>query len=820
MTISLLASAFSASPISAAEASGLIAVVCDKDSCDNYGGPISAYVNQIAADVQEYADLGGVETEILSLDYAKYGVSGPDELPEELIQVVVKDLAEVLENFYRAQGLLGVILVGRVPVPDVDYQGNVFKSVYPYMDFDDKAFLYSEQQGNFVYTGADPKAEIWSGVIREAKDTNLNGFFSKALAYHAGGVEVSQRMFYENLVELEIFKKSIQDKTAEEKAEAWEGYISSKEEMIGRTGRWMTASRASDGYGEDGEQTEPFEPELGEIDLSEDVLQYFRKEIDARKNSYEVAFNIPKHIIEYLGLPPGTSPFGYTPRPTEFETLMNAVLADLEIPQIIFFCPMWGAYRMVIPSRRSQWTSCTEDGTGFPFGNYRVDLFSCTDSTAWWVLHNLVSASGANAAMVIPKKGAGTISVGTRGGEATLLDKKAVIVKPGDVIHPGAAQLIYYWDDPNGVADEYEEGFDELFEDLNGDEKYQEGEVIDKGNNEVVDILEDEDYKKTSKSSGSEDVLVIYFDDPWRTLPEDTRATGFSITGEWDPFPGIEPDLSGEEVSGGGTAAGSVEEFEFWTELFYMSWDDAEKLLAQIAVPAWGKYEEDESSFELHYLVSDYGDKYLMMAEESTDHRSDRGSDPPLFDCEFEGECSDLNDWSFFSDGDSECFKERKKLGTIVLQIAEGWRAGWLENKTPENSFGAYAIANGTNLVFLGRTVEPTKMTVAEGKIEITNDTGDVFREETGDFAGKIGPALGGQSNAMQGKLNSVLSGGGEPAVDPADDASSGFSSDPFILSFAAGMPIGEALRISGWDVARILYGDPTVSLPPLEESN
>ncbi len=50
-------------------------------------------------------------------------------------------------------------------------EGQSFSSLYPYVDFDDKVFVYDPKSAQYMYNSQDPKVEqvdIWHGVINPA----------------------------------------------------------------------------------------------------------------------------------------------------------------------------------------------------------------------------------------------------------------------------------------------------------------------------------------------------------------------------------------------------------------------------------------------------------------------------------------------------------------------------------------------------------------------------------------------------------------------------------------------------------------------------
>ena len=95
--------------------------------------------------------------------------------------------------FYEGDGkglsrLIGTILIGEVPLPVVRKDGKSFLSVYPYVDFDAKSFVYDPEKKSYDYTTkllTSEIPEIWHAVIRPntsdtTVDTNkLEAFFDK-----------------------------------------------------------------------------------------------------------------------------------------------------------------------------------------------------------------------------------------------------------------------------------------------------------------------------------------------------------------------------------------------------------------------------------------------------------------------------------------------------------------------------------------------------------------------------------------------------------------------------------------------------------------
>lgn len=84
-------------------------------------------------------------------------------------------LASINEKlFYEGDGeglsqLIGTVLIGEIPLPVVHKDEKAFMSVYPFVDFDSKSFVYDQTKNLYEYTTktlTDEKPEIWHSVIR------------------------------------------------------------------------------------------------------------------------------------------------------------------------------------------------------------------------------------------------------------------------------------------------------------------------------------------------------------------------------------------------------------------------------------------------------------------------------------------------------------------------------------------------------------------------------------------------------------------------------------------------------------------------------
>ncbi|MBD3330142.1 DUF11 domain-containing protein [Candidatus Peregrinibacteria bacterium] len=126
-----------------------------------------------------------------------------------------QDLASALENLYlngegsRNNRLSGVVLIGDIPLPVVNKNGNTFVSLFPYTDFRDKAYIYNSETISFEQNPSNvlPLPEIWHGIMRAPSNTTegrneLAEFFDKNHLYYQGEEEFTEsdkRIFFGDL---------------------------------------------------------------------------------------------------------------------------------------------------------------------------------------------------------------------------------------------------------------------------------------------------------------------------------------------------------------------------------------------------------------------------------------------------------------------------------------------------------------------------------------------------------------------------------------------------------------------------------------------
>lgn len=143
---------------------------------DIYSGAVKSKVLQYAQDIQAYLP----NTRVVIFPVQK--TANP---------FTIASINEKL--FYEGDGeglsrLVGTILIGEVPLPVVHKDGKSFMSVYPYVDFDTKSFVYDQIKKSYEYTDkvlTNEKPEIWHSVIRpntgdnSKNESELVTFFNK-----------------------------------------------------------------------------------------------------------------------------------------------------------------------------------------------------------------------------------------------------------------------------------------------------------------------------------------------------------------------------------------------------------------------------------------------------------------------------------------------------------------------------------------------------------------------------------------------------------------------------------------------------------------
>ncbi len=134
----------------------VVSIFVDSDTYDATKAKILRY----AEDMQSYLGSTRISLHIVPSDM------GPEKI------------ASINEKlYYEGDGkdgisqLVGTILIGNIPIPIVYKESKSFPSLYPYVDFEDKFFVYSPLHQKYEYSKNAPNegdVEIWHGVINPA----------------------------------------------------------------------------------------------------------------------------------------------------------------------------------------------------------------------------------------------------------------------------------------------------------------------------------------------------------------------------------------------------------------------------------------------------------------------------------------------------------------------------------------------------------------------------------------------------------------------------------------------------------------------------
>ena len=217
---------------------GITAILVDSsyyNDANNYDGLQDEYglylsddtlaerIDRYAYDVQE--TLGMTKALIIQVQ--------PDDSVEEISYALEKLYFEGDDIEDEENQLVGVVVVGDVPLPVVTKGGNKFLSMLPYTDFEDKVYIFDQDSGVFERNTAATELapEVWHGVIvppsddEEEAHAQLAEFFDKNHLYHIGIEEYSEfdeQLFYGDLVAEEKSINNINFASYERFTEHWE----------------------------------------------------------------------------------------------------------------------------------------------------------------------------------------------------------------------------------------------------------------------------------------------------------------------------------------------------------------------------------------------------------------------------------------------------------------------------------------------------------------------------------------------------------------------------------------------------------------------
>ncbi|MCK9272556.1 hypothetical protein M0P65_03345 [Candidatus Gracilibacteria bacterium] len=175
---------------------GIVSIIVDEDTYSSLGNLISNKIDRYAADIQ--GKLKDYKVIIIKVKR--------DESPYKIAKLNEKLYYEGSDGLSQ---LAGTILVGKVPIPVIHKDSKTFLSVYPYIDFNEKNFVYDTTKGYYEATQnniSDPNPEIWHSIIspntgNESDDiSKLKDFFDKDHDFY-----LSQGAFSASLSEPYVF---------------------------------------------------------------------------------------------------------------------------------------------------------------------------------------------------------------------------------------------------------------------------------------------------------------------------------------------------------------------------------------------------------------------------------------------------------------------------------------------------------------------------------------------------------------------------------------------------------------------------------------
>lgn len=118
----------------------------------------------------------------LDLEYKikKYAANVQEAINGEVVLIPIPPDASPLDIFegnaqlyfsgVNADGrsqLVGTILIGDIPIPVVEKNGNLWPTIFPYVDFEDPVYEWDYEKARFTFKGgASHQPEIWHGVLR------------------------------------------------------------------------------------------------------------------------------------------------------------------------------------------------------------------------------------------------------------------------------------------------------------------------------------------------------------------------------------------------------------------------------------------------------------------------------------------------------------------------------------------------------------------------------------------------------------------------------------------------------------------------------
>lgn len=145
----------------------------------------------------------------------RYGQDLQVDLRAKVVQIPISretspfEIYEGLAHLYFAgldddslSKLIGVVMMGDIPLSVVEKNDNYWPTVYPYVDFENPSYHWDVEKERFVFHGGDDEPEIWHGVInpgvdgQQAQEQELEEYLDFNHAVHQGDVHFSKKVFY------------------------------------------------------------------------------------------------------------------------------------------------------------------------------------------------------------------------------------------------------------------------------------------------------------------------------------------------------------------------------------------------------------------------------------------------------------------------------------------------------------------------------------------------------------------------------------------------------------------------------------------------
>lgn len=120
------------------------------------------------------------------------------------------EIVKLLENLYfdglkdQSSSLIGLVLIGNIPLPVVKYGDYIFPSIYPYVDFLEQKYLWDEETGYFTQNLENGQAEIWHGLVNfEGDIQDYHNFFKKLQEYDKNPSDfIEKKIWYDDFIAL------------------------------------------------------------------------------------------------------------------------------------------------------------------------------------------------------------------------------------------------------------------------------------------------------------------------------------------------------------------------------------------------------------------------------------------------------------------------------------------------------------------------------------------------------------------------------------------------------------------------------------------